>query len=129
MSTRNENNSERNERLDRGFTVREDTIFDYLMHAATREDIASLRSEVKEDIAKLDAKIDRIGGHFDSKIDRLDAKIDRVEKGLDAKIDKLRIETKEDISKLSTKIDSHFKALVGIILVGFALPFVLKLFT
>jgi hypothetical protein len=119
MSTRNENN---HERLDRGFTVREDTIFDYLMHAATREDIASLRSEVKEDIAKLDAKIDRIGGYLDSKIDR-------IEERLDTKIDKLRLETKEDIAKLSTKIDGHFKTLVGIILVGFALPFVLKLFT
>ncbi|WP_440617642.1 hypothetical protein [Cysteiniphilum sp. 6C5] len=112
MSTQNENDVTRR---DRGFTVREDTIFDYLMHAATREDIA-----------KLDAKIDRVANYLDTKID--------------TKIDTLRKDTKEDFNKLdgkidrveerlTKKIDSHFKWLTGLLIVAVIAPFVAKFFT
>jgi division protein CdvB (Snf7/Vps24/ESCRT-III family) len=67
-----------------------------MTHAATRDDIANLRTEVKDDISRLDNSISR----------------------LDTKIDHVRTELKEDISKLDTKMDSNFKWLIGIIITG-----------
>lgn len=104
-------NEEKKTQGRRTFEVREETIFDYLMHAATREDIANLRLEVKDDIAKLDTKIDRIAGQ------------------LDTKIDKLRQETKEDFKELTKKVDIQFRWMMGILLIGIIAPFAAKFFT
>lgn len=112
MSQKSEDNKNHTRRT---FEVREETIFDYLMHAATREDIANLRlevkddianlrSEVKEDIAKLDAKIDRVSGQLDSKIDRVE-------------------------ERLTKKIDGHFKWLTGFLIIAVMAPFVANLIT
>lgn len=51
-------------------------IIDYLMHAATRTDIADLRNETKSDIARLDDKFDRELEKIDARFDKLDKKID-----------------------------------------------------
>lgn len=64
--------------------ITQDKLVDLLMHAATREDIATLRQEVKEDIAKLDDKIEKLEAKMDAKFDKVDDKIDK----LDDKIDK-----------------------------------------
>lgn len=102
-------NEEKKTQGRRTFEVREETIFDYLMHAATREDIANLRSEVKEDIAKLDAKIDRVASYLDSKIDK-------VESNLESKID-----------KLNGKVDTQFRWLVGFLIIAVIAPFAAQL--
>lgn len=72
---------------------KEDKIIDILMHAATREAIASIRNELKEDIAdlrselkgdivcfrnELKAEIIGVKTEFDLRIDKLDGKIDKV---------------------------------------------------
>ena len=119
-------NEEKKTQGRRTFEVREETIFDYLMHAATWEDIASLRLEVKEDIGKLDAKIDRVASYLDSKIDKvsenLDAKIDKVAGNLDSKIDRVE-------ERITKKVDSHFKWLTGFLIVAVIAPFVANLIT
>tara|TARA_B110000977_G_C11013357_1_gene468533 strand:- start:1028 stop:1237 length:210 start_codon:yes stop_codon:yes gene_type:complete len=40
-----------------------------MTHAATREDIANLRKEVKDDISRLDAKIDTVNTSLINKMD------------------------------------------------------------
>tara|TARA_B110000091_G_scaffold199945_1_gene230258 strand:+ start:195 stop:518 length:324 start_codon:yes stop_codon:yes gene_type:complete len=60
-----------------------------MTHAATREDIANLRKEMKEDVSRLD-----------NSISRLDSKIDTVN------------------TSLVNRMDSNFKWLVGIIITG-----------
>ncbi len=77
--------------------ITQDKLVDLLMHAATREDIATLRQEVKEDIAKLDARIDKL----DDKIEKLEAK-------MDAKFD-----------KVDAKMDRQFKFLLRMMIGGF----------
>ena len=108
-------NEEKKTQGRRTFEVREETIFDYLMHAATREDIASLRLEVKDDIANLrsEVKEDIANLRKETKDDiaKLDAKIDRVEE------------------RITKKVDSHFKWLTGFLIVAVIAPFVANLIT
>lgn len=97
MSQKSEDNKNHTRRT---FEVREETIFDYLMHAATREDIANLRSEVKDDVSRLDSKIEN-----------------------------LRKETKEDFKELTKKVDIQFRWMMGILLIAVMAPFVAKFIT
>jgi hypothetical protein len=71
-----------------------------MTHAATRDDIANFRTEVKDDISRLD-----------NSISRLDTKIDTVNISLSSKIDTVN-------ASLINKMDSNFKWLVGIIITG-----------
>jgi hypothetical protein len=64
-----------------------------MTHAATRDDIANLRTEVKDDISILRKEVK-------DDVSRLDAKIDTVN------------------ASLINKMDSNFKWLVGIIITG-----------
>ena len=78
-----------------------------MTHAATRDDIANLRTEVKDDISKLDTKIDHVRTELKEDISRLDTKIDKVN------------------TDLSNKIDSNFKWLASIVIVGILVPIAL----
>ena len=71
-----------------------------MTHAATREDIANLRKEMKEDVSRLD-----------NSISRLDSKIDTVNTSLVNRIDTIN-------TSLVNRMDSNFKWLVGIIITG-----------
>jgi len=53
--------------------ITSDNILHCLMHAATREDIADLRHEMKQDIIRLDDKIERLSEKinlFESRVDK-----------------------------------------------------------
>lgn len=69
-----------------------DKVFHYMMHAATRDDVSSLRQETKAELVRLETKIDAAVERLEAKIDRLEARIDRLEAKIDkveAKIDKV----------------------------------------
>lgn len=64
-----------------------------MTHAATREDIANLRKEVKDDVSTLRKEVK-------DDVSKLDAKMDGIN------------------TSLTNKMDSNFKWLVGIIITG-----------
>ena len=80
--------------------ITQEKLVDVLMHTATREDISSLRIEIKEGNDKLDNRINKL----DDRIDRLDNRIDR----------------------LDDRIDSNFKWTMGAIIVAILIPIGLK---
>lgn len=73
-----------------------DNIVHYLMHAATREDIAELRAESNANTARLDDKIERIADKMDGKFNTLSDKLDK-------------------------KLNKHLTWLVGLMFGGFTL--------
>ncbi len=81
-------------------TITQDKLVDILMHAATREDISTLRNEVNLSIDSLRKDIDRL----DSRIDKLDNRID----------------------KLDNRIDSNFKWLMSTVVLAILVPIALK---
>ena len=94
--------------------ITQDKLVDILIHAATREDIASLRTENREMYNQLDKKIDTLAIDHNHKIDKLDQKVDTVSSDLNHKID-----------KLDSKIDSNFKMMLSVLIVTILVPIAL----
>ncbi|WP_158107011.1 hypothetical protein [Caedibacter taeniospiralis] len=92
-------------------TITQDKLVDILMHAATREDMASFKAEMKEDISDLRDKMDKDIATLNGRIDKLDSRIDK----LDSRID-----------KLDSRIDSNFKWMMGAIVIAILIPLVSK---
>lgn len=81
-------------------------------HAASKEDVADVRRELKQDIAGLDSRMNTL----DKRAISLDVKIDRVKDELEVKIDKAKDEMLNHIdgfAKLYQKHDTEFYALVA----------------
>jgi hypothetical protein len=75
-----------------------------------------LLQEFRKDMRHIDQKFDHMDKkflHIDGKFDRIDEKFDRID---------------EKFDRMGAKIDNNFKWLVGILLVGIALPFVKSFF-
>ena len=89
-------------------TLTSGDLINIIQHSVTRDDMESLRKELKEDNQKLDTKIDSVA-------EKLDTKIDSVAEKLDTKID-----------KLNSKIDANFKWLAGIMIAGILIPIALN---
>ena len=89
-------------------TLTSGDLINIIQHSVTRDDMESLRKELKEDNQKLDTKIDSVA-------EKLDTKIDSVAEKLDTKIDSLRAD-------LTNKIDSNFKWLAGLLIAGILIP-------
>ncbi len=98
--------------------ITQDKLVDLLMHSATRQDIAELRTEMQ---------IDK---------NELKSEIEKVELGLNSKIDNLRTELKSDIAEVKNELksemkivadkgDSNFKWTVGILIVAILVPIAL----
>ena len=85
-------------------TITQDKLVDILMHAATREDMASFKAEMKEDISNLRDKMDKDIATLNGRIDKLDSRID----------------------KLDSRIDSNFKWMMGAIVIAILIPLVSK---
>ena len=85
-------------------TLTSGDLINIIQHSVTRDDMESLRKELKADNEKLD-----------SRIEKLDTKIDNVAEKLDTKID-----------KLNSKIDANFKWLAGIMIAGILIPIALN---
>ena len=83
-------------------TITQDKLVDILMHAATREDISTLRNEVNLSIDSLRKDIDRL----DSRIDKLDNRID----------------------KLDNRIHSNFKWLMSTVVLAILVPIAFKVY-
>lgn len=78
-------------------TLTSGDLINIIQHSVTRDDMESLRKELKEDNQKLDTKIDSVAEKLDSKID-----------------------------KLNSKIDANFKWLAGIMIAGILIPIALN---
>jgi uncharacterized phage infection (PIP) family protein YhgE len=103
----NFNQTQKQERLmqnEFNVTITQDKLVDILMHAATREDMASFKAEMKEDISNLRDKMDKDIATLNGRIDKLDSRID----------------------KLDSRIDSNFKWMMGAIVIAILIPLVSK---
>ena len=78
-------------------TLTSGDLINIIQHSVTRDDMESLRKELKEDNQKLDTKIDSVAEKLDTKIDSLRA-------------------------DLTNKIDSNFKWLAGLLIAGILIP-------
>jgi len=78
-------------------TLTSGDLINIIQHSVTRDDMESLRKELKSDNQKLDSKIDAVAEKLDSKID-----------------------------KLNSKIDANFKWLAGIMIAGILIPIALN---
>lgn len=78
-------------------TLTSGDLINIIQHSVTRDDMESLRKELKEDNQKLDTKIDSVAEKLDTKID-----------------------------KLNSKIDANFKWLAGIMIAGILIPIALN---
>ena len=76
----------------------EKEVVDLLMHAATRQDISELRSEVRQDRQHLENRIENFRSDVKQDINRLDNQIQS-----------LRGEVKQDIQQLETKVTTDIR--------------------
>ncbi len=101
-----------NEKKDMSVEITQDKILDVLMHAATREDISEIRSEMKDLRVELKEDITNLRSEMKD----------------------LRIELKEDIASLRVEMSqlrnegqNNFRLLMGTVLVGILVPIVIQL--
>ena len=99
----------------------EKEVVDLLMHAATRQDISELRSEVRQDRQHLENRIENFRSDVKQDINRLDNQIQS-----------LRGEVKQDIQQLETKVTTDIreirndnKWLLRMMVVSILLPIIL----
>ncbi|WP_192484856.1 MULTISPECIES: coiled-coil domain-containing protein [Cysteiniphilum] len=106
-------------------TITQDKLVDILMHAATREDIANVKTEISGLGDKLDKDIANVRTEISGLRDKLDKDIASVNNQinkLDNRIDKLD----NRIDKLDSRIDSNFKWMMGAIIIAILIPLVSK---
>ena len=92
--------------------ITQDKLVDLLMHSATRQDIAEVKTELKFEIEKIEAGL---------KSDIADVKTE-----LKSDIAEVKTELKSDMKVIVEKVDNNFKWLAGILVVGLLIPIILQ---
>lgn len=80
-----------------------------LMHAATRQDISELRSEVKQDYQHLENRIENLRCEVKEDISGFKTEIKQDINRLDNQIQSLRGEVKQDIQQLEAKVTTDIR--------------------
>lgn len=113
-----ENDSQTKTRIE----ITQDKLVDILLHAATREDLATLAADTKAGFAMLATSTKADFAKVDTKFDKLEAKLDK----LDAKIEAVATENRAATSELSKKIDKLIYLVLATLIIPTALHFLIK---
>jgi hypothetical protein len=105
-------------------TMSQDKLFDILLHAATREDIARLDVKIDQGVQSLRSEITRLDGKIEDGITRLEGGAAR----LDGKIDDSIARLDGSIARLDAKIDKITYGIVLAILVPVIVQVILHFF-
>ena len=101
--------------------ITQDKLVDLLMHSATRQDIAELRTEMQSDKNELKSEITQTNNRIDTLRTELKSDIAEVKNELKSDI----AEVRNELKIVADKGDSNFKWTVGILIVAILVPIAL----
>jgi len=112
--------------------ISHEKLLDFLMHAATREDISKLDDKVEKFNSKLEEKIDKLDRKFTDKFDQLDQKFtdkfDQLDQKLDRNTESLRKEFNDKLNQTTaalTQLDTKYDRLLWLIVTAILIPIIL----